>query len=153
MWVRSRFVNYKRVCTRLAAASDNAYQLLAHGRLFSSGTLASSPTKTGRHDIAEIMLKVALNTTNHQINQFSFPTKIMIKDEIFPHTHTYIYGYTGGYLLELRRIVNTGSATSGTGIDHTSAASQFITVHFVQSLVFSWVMFCQSMIVFLSFFL
>ena len=69
------------------------------------------------------------------------------------HTHTYIYVYTGGYLLELRRIVNTGSATSETGIDHTSAASQFITVHFVQSLVFSWVMFCQSMIVFLSFFL
>jgi hypothetical protein len=26
------------------------------------GTLASSTTKTGRHDIAEILLKVALNT-------------------------------------------------------------------------------------------
>jgi hypothetical protein len=101
------------------------------------------------------MLKVALNTINHQINQFSFPTKIIIKDEIFAHTHiyTYIYGYTGGYLLELRRVVTTGSATSGTGIDHTSAASQFITVRFVQSLDFSWVMFCQSMFVFLSFFL
>jgi len=39
------------------------YQLLAHGRWFSP---ASSATKTGRHDIAEILLKVALNT----INQF-----------------------------------------------------------------------------------
>ena len=103
--------------------------------------------------VAEIMLKVSLNTINYQVNQFSFPTKIMTKDEIFAHTHIYIYGYTGGCLIELRRIVNTGSATSGTGIDHTSAASQFITVHFVQSLVFSWVMFCQSMFVFLSFFL
>ena len=37
---------------------------LAHGRWFSPGTLASSITKTGRHDIAEILLKVALNTKN-----------------------------------------------------------------------------------------
>jgi len=34
--------------------------LLAHGRLFSAGTPASSTTKTGRHNIAEILLKVAL---------------------------------------------------------------------------------------------
>jgi hypothetical protein len=46
-------------------ASDKAYQLLAHGRWFSPGTLASSTTKTGRHDIAEILLKVALNTKNY----------------------------------------------------------------------------------------
>ena len=58
----SGFVNYKKRCTRLAATSDNVYQLLAHGRWFSPGTLASSTTKTGRHDIAEILLKVALNT-------------------------------------------------------------------------------------------
>ena len=49
-------------CLRLAAASDKVYQLLAHGRWFSPGTPASSTTKTGRHDIAEIFLKVALNT-------------------------------------------------------------------------------------------
>jgi hypothetical protein len=58
------FVNYKKGCTRLAAASDKVYQLLAHGQWFSPGTLASSTTKTGRHDIAEIFLKVALNTKN-----------------------------------------------------------------------------------------
>jgi hypothetical protein len=40
--------------------------LLAHGRWFSP---ASSTTKTGRHDIVEILLKVALNTTNQSINQ------------------------------------------------------------------------------------
>jgi hypothetical protein len=56
------FVNYKKGCTRLAAASDKVYQLLAQGRWFSPGTSASSTTKTGRHDIAEILLKVALNT-------------------------------------------------------------------------------------------
>jgi hypothetical protein len=56
------FVNYKKGCTRLAAASDKVYQLLAHGRWFSPGTPASSTTKTGRHDIAEILLKEALNT-------------------------------------------------------------------------------------------
>jgi hypothetical protein len=41
-------------------ASSKAYQLLVHGRWFSPGTLASSTNKTGRHDIAEILLKVAL---------------------------------------------------------------------------------------------
>jgi hypothetical protein len=54
------FVNYKIGCTRLAAASDKVYQLLAQDRWFSPGTPASSTTKTGRHDIAEILLKVAL---------------------------------------------------------------------------------------------
>ena len=61
------FVNYKKG-TRLAAASDKAQPLLAHGRWISPGTPASSTTKTGRHDIAELLLKVALNTIN-QINQ------------------------------------------------------------------------------------
>jgi hypothetical protein len=45
--------------------------LIAHGRWFSPGTPASSTTKTGRHDIAEILLKVALNTIN-QINFIIF---------------------------------------------------------------------------------
>ena len=54
------FVKYKKECTRLSAASDKVYQLLAHGRWFSPGTPASSTTKTGRHDIAEILLKMAL---------------------------------------------------------------------------------------------
>ena len=62
------FVNYKKGCTQLAAASDKVYQLLVHGRWFSLGTAASSNTKTGRHDIVEILLKVALNTKK-SINQ------------------------------------------------------------------------------------
>jgi hypothetical protein len=44
------------------------YQFLAHGRWLSPGTPASSSTKTGRHNIAEILLKVALNTKNQSIN-------------------------------------------------------------------------------------
>jgi hypothetical protein len=74
-WVRSGFVNYKKGRTRLAVASDKVYQLLAHGRWFSAGTPASSTTKTGRHDIAEILLKVALNTIN-QINQIKSADKL-----------------------------------------------------------------------------
>ena len=66
------FVNYKKGCTRLAAVSDKVYRLLAHGRWFSPGTPASSTTKTGRNDIAEIMLKVALNTKNQSINLINF---------------------------------------------------------------------------------
>jgi len=49
--------------------------LLAHGRWFSQGTPASSTNKTSRHDIAEILLKVALNTKN-QINHYE---KIILK--------------------------------------------------------------------------
>jgi hypothetical protein len=37
------FLNYKKECTRLAAASEKAYQLLAHGRWFSPGILRLLP--------------------------------------------------------------------------------------------------------------
>ena len=69
MWVRARLCKLQITrcirLARLAVASDKVYQLLAHGRWFSPGTPASSTTKTGRHNIAEIMLKVALK---HQIS-------------------------------------------------------------------------------------
>jgi hypothetical protein len=42
--------------------------LLVHVRCFSPSTPVSSTTKTGRHDIAEILLKVALNNKNQSIN-------------------------------------------------------------------------------------
>ena len=61
------FVNYNKGCTRLATASDKVYQLLAHGRWFSLGTLASSTTKTDRHDIAEILLKVPSGVKTQKI--------------------------------------------------------------------------------------
>jgi hypothetical protein len=61
------FINYKKGYTRLAAAINKVYQLLAHCRCFSPGTPASSTTKIGRHDTAEILLKVALK---HQKSKF-----------------------------------------------------------------------------------
>jgi hypothetical protein len=59
-WIRARLCKLQKGCTRLAAASDKVYQLLADGRWFSPGTPASSTITTGCHDIAEILLKVAL---------------------------------------------------------------------------------------------
>jgi hypothetical protein len=53
---------------QIVSRFDKVYQLLAHGRWFSPGTPASSTTKTGHRDIAEIMLKVALNTKNQSFN-------------------------------------------------------------------------------------
>jgi hypothetical protein len=46
--------------------------LLAHGLWFSPGTPASSTTKTGGNNIAEILLKVVLKHTNkHKIYQLA----------------------------------------------------------------------------------
>jgi hypothetical protein len=42
--------------------------LLAHDQWFSPDIPASFTTKIGRHDIAEILLKVALNTKKQSIN-------------------------------------------------------------------------------------
>jgi hypothetical protein len=69
-WVRAQLCTLQKCCTRFAVASDKVYQLLANGPWFSP---ASSTTKTGRHDIAEILLKVALNT----INQIKSPVRVI----------------------------------------------------------------------------
>jgi hypothetical protein len=66
------FVNYKKGCTQLAVSSDKVYQSLAHGRWFFPGTPVSSTTKTGHHDIAEILLKVALKHQKSKSNQICF---------------------------------------------------------------------------------
>jgi hypothetical protein len=55
------FVYYKK------GALDSQPQVIklrVHGRWYSPDTPASSTSKTGRPDIAEILLKVALNTKN-----------------------------------------------------------------------------------------
>ena len=67
-WVRARLCKLQKGCIRLTAASDKVYQLLVHGRWFSAGSPTSPTTKTGRHDIAEILLKVALSN-NHPLIQ------------------------------------------------------------------------------------
>jgi hypothetical protein len=78
-WVRARLCKLQKGCTRLTAASDKVYQLLVHGRWLSPGTPASSTTKTGRHDIAEILLKVALKhqkSLKYNGNVFGPPSEI-----------------------------------------------------------------------------
>ena len=57
LWVR---IPHMGRCTRYNIC-DQVYQWLAVGRWFSPGTLVSSTSKTDRHDITEILLKVALN--------------------------------------------------------------------------------------------
>jgi hypothetical protein len=61
-----RLYKLQKRCTQLSAASDKVYQLLAHGRWFSPGTPASSTTKTGRHDIAESVVKHQ-KSINHNV--------------------------------------------------------------------------------------
>jgi hypothetical protein len=68
-----------------------AYQLLVYGRWFSLGTLSSSTTKTGCHDIAEILLKVALKG-NKSINQHSYSILFSFFMS-FQHTKTLLWIY------------------------------------------------------------
>ena len=56
-----RLCKLQKRCTPLAAESVKAYHLPTYRRWFSPGTPASPTTTTGRHDIAEILLKVASN--------------------------------------------------------------------------------------------
>ena len=57
--------------------------MLAQGRWFSPDNPASSTTKTGRHDIAEILLKVALNTINQiQSNPLNYITNIHMEQSV-----------------------------------------------------------------------
>ena len=67
LWVR---ISIRVRCTILC---DTVCQWLATGRWFSPGTPASSTTKTGRRDIIEILLKLALTTINQTkpSNEFS----------------------------------------------------------------------------------
>jgi hypothetical protein len=92
------FVNYNKGCTRLAAASDKVCQLLAHGRWFSPGTPASSTTKTGRHDIAEILLKVALNTKNQSNRCYALQSFFLLYWLVFNATLAVFRLYVVVYL-------------------------------------------------------
>jgi hypothetical protein len=80
------FVNDKKGCTRLAAASDKVYQLLAHGRWFSPGTPASSTTKTDRHDIVEKLLNVALKKQKSNQSKSTFMNIVLT----FPCIYLYL---------------------------------------------------------------
>ena len=59
LWVR---IPLRRGVPVQNTLCDKVCQWLAAGMWFSPGTLVSSTNKTGRHNITEILLKVALNT-------------------------------------------------------------------------------------------
>ena len=73
--VSARFVNYKK-----GALDDSQPQVIKitsclpmiGGSLRVLLRVASSTTKTGRSDIAEILLKVAFNTINHSVYHLMF---------------------------------------------------------------------------------
>jgi hypothetical protein len=59
------------IMARCTTLCDKVCQWLATGRWFSPGPPVSSTNKTDRHDITEILLKVALNTIK-QTNKYFF---------------------------------------------------------------------------------
>jgi hypothetical protein len=91
----------RETSTRLAAASDKVYQLLAHGRWFSLGTPASSTTKFGRHDIAEILLKVALK--HQKSNQIYFTAAVRKNNTTKNETDDRIEGVINNWLKRRRK--------------------------------------------------
>ena len=54
-------------------------QWLAAGRWFTPGPPVSSTNKTDRHDITEILLKVALNTINNQPTTLTLLTRFYVR--------------------------------------------------------------------------
>ena len=73
LWVRTPFrwgVLDTTLCGKVC-------QWLATGRLFSPGTPVSSTNKTQHHDIAEILLKVALNTIN-LIQAYNYKNSVLM---------------------------------------------------------------------------
>ena len=75
LWVR---ISIRTRCTTLC---DKVCQWLATSQWFSPGTPVSSTNKTYRHDIAEILLKVALNIIK-QTNQTIYPPLKLFISEI-----------------------------------------------------------------------
>jgi hypothetical protein len=53
---------------------------LATGQWFPPGTLVSSTNKTGSHDVAEILLKVTLNTTTLALTPLSYFNRYATRD-------------------------------------------------------------------------
>jgi hypothetical protein len=73
---------------------DKVCQWLATGRWFSPGTPVSSTNKTDRHYIAEILLKVALNTTTltpSYIILYRYTSKNVLYYIALSHRHKKIY--------------------------------------------------------------
>jgi hypothetical protein len=77
--ITTKIVSYKPALGEVYSKKKLCDKVI-HGRRFTPGTPASSTTKTDRPDIAEILLKVGLNT----INQIKSTVR-MPKREMLPH--------------------------------------------------------------------
>ena len=84
LWIRMPLISR---CTRynIWTLCDKVCQWLAAGLWFSPGTTVSSTNKTDRHDITEIMLKVALSTII--LTRFGFSW--LVRFELCAHLQCY----------------------------------------------------------------
>jgi hypothetical protein len=113
-WVRTPFILDTTLC-------DKVCQWLAKYRWLSLGTLVSSINKTDRHNITEICLKVALNTTSQTKELLHFKVRafdflivfqsilynVCIKSNTFCHEMSFSI-LTIRYVLHFRRIDRRG---------------------------------------------
>ena len=79
LWARislRRHVPDKTLC-------DKVYQWLTAGRWFSPGTPVSSTNKTDRHAIAEMLLKMSLNTITFILHLAAIATPTLFVPRIF----------------------------------------------------------------------
>jgi hypothetical protein len=111
------FVNYNKWYTRLAAASDKAYQLLAHGRWFSPSPPASSVKVSrwlampcvyqGPRSLSTRRIKVAKSFQKILVLN---PRNLLLLDDLDSEWLKYIvnYGYTNTnqYLFTLSRLAS-----------------------------------------------
>ena len=88
LWVRTPF----RRGVLDTTLGDKVCQLLTTGQWFSPRTLVSSTNKTDRHDITNILLKLALSTINqNQTKQLVGKALPIHRLEMVLQKHTYIY--------------------------------------------------------------
>ena len=66
-WLTHSLLRCRPGRDRMIVGFTTTCAISAAGRWFSLGTLISFTNKTNRHDIAEILLKVALNTINRSL--------------------------------------------------------------------------------------
>jgi hypothetical protein len=78
------FGNYKKGCTRLAAASDKVSQLLAHGRWFSPGTLASTNKNIFLGFFISIDWFLMFNATFSNISAISWRPVLVVEEARVP---------------------------------------------------------------------
>jgi hypothetical protein len=89
LWVQ---ISIQARCTTLC---HKVCQWLVTGRWFSLGPPVSSTNKTDRHDITEILLKVALNTIKQTNKLLCLDCRLFCLGVMFYLCYLYLFKYTG----------------------------------------------------------